>query len=164
MVRSLVLSALVVTMAVWAFGCGGQPDFVKNAAVAKPVDIGDPSQVAMGATLMPDGANWIVKADVKGEKRIFVLINRAPGTPEPVTFNKESQQFVSKNGKKKYDITGNALQTLSKGANAGQPAASMQLRPLTLDSGTGHMMLSGNKVVAKGERDSKDKGAYIIAP
>jgi hypothetical protein len=162
--RSLVLSMLVVTMGVWVLGCGGQPEFAKTAPTAKPIDIGDPATVAMGATLMQNGQDWIVKTDVNGEKRIYVLINRAPGTTEGVQYDPEQKQFYSKDRSKKYDERGNALHTIAKGPNAGQPAASMQIRPVALDPKTGHIMLSGNKSIAKGERDNKAKGAYIVAP
>ena len=160
-----VLAVLICVIAVAALGCGGKPDYLKNAKVAAPVDIGAPSKFPLGATLLPDGNYWVVKAEEDGETRLWVLGNRMPipGGGE-VQFDPEKKIFYSRGRKYRYDIHGNSLRTVPKGPNKGKPGLPLKLRVVEIDPATGDVMLSKFKKVPEESRNDPSAGAYVVVP
>lgn len=160
MCRSLLLSALVLTIALWALGCGGS-ELTKNAAPAKPADAGDPAALAMGATEISGGTVIVLKYDNNGETRISAFANRTPGkNPGPLKWDDTAKQFYDKSRELKFDAKGLSLGTIPKGPNAGQPRLPLNMRVVSKDPANGHLLVSAKTVPVEG-RDDATKGAYV---
>ena len=163
--RRLLLVVLMVAAAALS-GCGGGEGgkYTDTAPSAKPVDLGDPAQIAMGATSYGSTA-FIVKAQVGGETRLYVLSNRVPG-PEPnlIQYSPTEKLFFDQRRKHKYDISGEALHTIPKGPNAGQPGLPMDRFKVELDPNNGHVLLAASSKIGKDNRASLEKKAYVVVP
>ncbi len=157
----LMLLAALLGVAVWAFGCGGT-EYTESAQQAKPYDIGTADEYDTGATKSKEG-DWIVKADIGGEVRLYVLSNKviAPvdkGGGMGLQFDSEKNQFYDQGRKHVYDLQGNALFNIPNG----NPAPALGVRPIALDKENGHIMVTGFKVLSAKDRENESAGAYIV--
>jgi hypothetical protein len=155
---------VVAAAALSGCGRGEGGKYTDTAPAAKLVDLGDPAQIAMGATAYGSTA-FIVKAQVGGETRLYVLSNRVPG-PEPnvIQYSPTEKTFFDAKHKHRYDISGEALHTIPKGPNAGQPGLPMDRLRVELDPKTGHVLLSTSSKIGKENRASLEKKAYVVVP
>ena len=163
--RRLMLGMLVLALAA-AFGCGGaaKNEALKNARPAKPVDIGDPTSIAMGITAFPPSC-FIVKTVVEGETRIWAVSDRIPGpNPAPISWDPQTNIFADGGRAHRYEITGQALHKVGKGANADQPGMSLKRFKVELDKSNGHVLLSTFLPLAKEDWGDTTKGAYVVVP
>ena len=164
--RRLLLVVLTMAMASALFGCGGGEGgkYTDNAPAAKPVDLGDPAQIATGVT--PYGTTaFIVKAQVGGETRLYVLVNRVPGPGGGlIQYSPTEKIFFDSNREHRYDISGEAQHTIPKGPNAGQPGLPMDRLRVELDPNNGHVLLSQGARISKENRTNLEKKAYVVVP
>lgn len=161
--RTLLCVACILAMGLVVAGCGGGSDYNKDKPVAKPTDIGNPDNLASGATLH-NNVYWVVKDSGSGENRIYVLYNQVPKRdggplnyyPAKKTFSDDSREHV-------YDINGLAQHKMKFGPNAGQPGVSLPLRRVGKDETSGNILIY-QAVVAEADRDNAEKGAYVVVP
>ena len=170
MKHRLILVVLVAAVCVAAFGCGGGGnEALNNATPAKPQDIGDPNSIATGVTEWK-GQFFIVKTDVDGEMRLWVVSKRIRGKDGGmVEWLPEQKMFADSNRNHRYDIGGLALHKVKSpqaGDNAGLPGFRLHRYKVELDPSTGHVMLYNFQSLSVSDEELSDAvtGAYIVVP
>lgn len=161
MLRKLLFPVLCVAVAAVCIGCSG-PDMSKT--VHPPTDIGDPDDYDMGVTDLGQ-RNWLVKQDVDGETRIWVLSGVVPALAESefLKYDKGMKIFHDNGRRRKYNLDGIALHSILRGSRKGEEAPALTFKKIELEEGTGSLLLHRASII-RDAADKKDpsKGGYVV--
>ena len=154
-----LLAALVLTV-----GCG-KPAAMVEAPPSKPRDLGPPGNWRMGVT-MDQGGFYVVKNEVGGEVRMYVMIRQVPSVPGQLQYDADAKIFHNRDRSRRYDINGFALHT--EPDPPPRPNAvpfSMRRKKVALDRATGNVLVhvSGDDIPEAQWEDPRS-GAYVVVP
>jgi len=161
--KTLLVLLAAVALGLWVAGCGGGGTVAApQGKVAAPFDAGDPSQIAEGVTYLEDKLIYLVKERVNSENRIWALY--AMRGTDMLTYDPEKKEFHNAKNIRTYDINGNALFKITKGAKTGQEGLPMDLKKIEKNKTNGHIKVYTRGWLSGADRTNPQKGAYVVVP